>query len=73
MIPRWANGNLYEGDWEDGVAMGHGEFTYGEGSRQGERYSGAFNRGVKHGYGTYYYPSGQSFVGEYRVRVEHGS
>ena len=53
--------------------MGHGEFTYGSGRRRGERYSGAFNRGVKHGYGTYYYPSGQSFVGEYRVSATESS
>lgn len=58
------NGDIYTGDWRDGVPQGHGEFDYG-GVKEGERYIGQYDKGFRTGYGTYYYSDGKSFVGTY--------
>ena len=35
---RWKTGNVYVGDWQDGIAHGHGSFSYNTGPRKGEEY-----------------------------------
>ena len=35
---RWKTGNVYVGDWQDGIAHGHGSFSYNIGPRKGEEY-----------------------------------
>ena len=39
----WTNGDVYTGDWRDGVPQGHGEFDYG-GEKDGERYVGQYDQ-----------------------------
>ena len=37
------NGDVYTGDWRDGVPQGHGEFDYGS-EKEGERYVGQYDK-----------------------------
>ena len=34
VFSHWTNGDVYTGDWRDGVPQGHGQFVYGR-DRQG--------------------------------------
>ena len=37
-LHRWKTGNVYVGDWQEGIAHGHGSFSYANGPRRGEEY-----------------------------------
>ena len=58
------NGDIYVGDWKQGVPHGHGEMTI---SANGEQYVGQFKEGRRSGFGTIYYPNNSSFVGRFSV------
>lgn len=48
---KYANGNVYDGDWHDGVQQGKGTFTWAE---DGSSYEGEFWNNLRHGSGTYF-------------------
>lgn len=48
------SGNVYEGEWENGVKQGHGKMVWGD---RGEAYVGWWMNGVPHGFGTYTWAS----------------
>ncbi|KAK6149065.1 hypothetical protein DH2020_016590 [Rehmannia glutinosa] len=54
----WTNGNLYEGNWEDGLPKGNGAFRWADGSF----YVGNWSNDPKEQNGTYY-PSGSLLEG----------
>ena len=39
----WTNGDMYTGDWREGVPHGHGEFVFG-GEKQGDKYIGQYDK-----------------------------
>ena len=61
------NGDIYVGDWKQGVPHGHGEMTI---SANGEQYVGQFKEGRRSGFGTIYYPNNSSFVERFSVSTK---
>lgn len=61
---RWANGDVYTGDWRRGRQDGYGEFKH---ATTDETYIGEFKNGQRSGFGTIYYPNNSSFVGMFQV------
>ena len=61
---RWANGDIYVGDWRQGRPHGHGEFKH---DARGSKYVGQFVKGQKSGFGTEYYKDNSSFMGKFQV------
>ena len=64
----WADGSLYEGEWEDGLRHGQGIMT----ETDGRSYSGQWQRDKKHGYGIYKRPSGAVYEGQWEGDVIQG-
>jgi len=56
-----ANGNTYEGLWENGLQHGHGEILFFD----GRRYIGAWKFGRLHGAGKMTFPNKSVYVGEF--------
>ena len=54
-------GDIYEGDFVEGVAEGRGTSIYSN----GDRYTGEYRNWNKHGKGTYYYHNGHKYVGDF--------
>lgn len=54
-----ANGDSYEGEYQDNEMHGWGIYTYAD----GDYYEGEFRHGKPHGKGTYYHASGQKTEG----------
>ena len=59
----WANGDYYEGNWDNGKPKGYGKklFTLDN----GDKYEGETIDGLPHGLGRYSYVNGDIFEGEY--------
>ena len=57
----WADGNSYEGEWEEGVFHGTGIMK----TANGDIYEGEYERGEKHGKGRYTWRNGATYVGDY--------
>jgi hypothetical protein len=62
------NGDIYEGEWLNGMRHGQGKYT----SVNKHVYSGQYVRDQRHGYGTYRWPEGDVYVGEYRQDKREG-
>merc|ERR1719261_988004 len=59
---RYANGDLYIGDWHDGQRSGHGTLN----KANGDCYEGYWLNDQREGSGSYFYAeSGKVFVGEW--------
>ena len=58
---RWANGDMYVGDWVDGKRTGYGRYDWADGSY----YVGNFKDDLLQGKGAYYAADGTSMVGEF--------
>ncbi len=56
----FASGNVYNGQWKNGMMHGLGEFVF---AATGERYVGDFVNGTLHGQGKLYYVSGLVYDG----------
>ncbi|MBQ8170868.1 MAG: ribosomal protein L7/L12 [Oscillospiraceae bacterium] len=57
---RFKNGNIYKGDWHNGVMHGIGEFIFADTC---ERYIGEFSDGTYNGQGIYHYSNGDVYEG----------
>jgi len=64
----YANGNRYEGEWENDVINGHGTLFYAD----GDKYEGQWSQGKMHGTGTYTYADGDQYTGEWCDDQRHG-
>eukprot|EP00942_MAST-04A_sp_MAST-4A-sp1_P003467 g3467.t1 len=62
------DGDVYVGEYKNGIRDGKGTYTYGSGSV----YVGDFKDGKSHGKGTYTYDSGHVYVGEFKDDKRHG-
>ncbi|MFK8058235.1 MAG: caspase family protein [Saprospiraceae bacterium] len=63
------NGDVYTGDWKQGLMDGQGQYTY----KSGAVYSGMFQRGKLNGQGTMRYPDGAYYQGEWSNNRKHGA
>ena len=52
-------GNIYIGEWKNGVAHGNGEYI----SSNGDHYFGAYKNGQRNGQGVYKFPGGNVYIG----------
>ncbi|KAL6065174.1 Acylphosphatase [Balamuthia mandrillaris] len=64
----FANGNVYNGVWEDFIPEGPGEMIF----VNGHRYNGDFKHGRFHGYGYMKYNDGSSYNGTWKYDLRHG-
>uniref|UniRef100_A0A7S1UNY1 Uncharacterized protein n=1 Tax=Grammatophora oceanica TaxID=210454 RepID=A0A7S1UNY1_9STRA len=55
------NGDVYEGEWNNGIRHGLGVYTWYE----GDLYTGPWLDGRRHGHGTFVYSDGRLYDGEY--------
>ncbi len=67
-INLWANGDRYEGYWQDDLQHGQGTYTWSDGSG----YQGEWFEGKKHGRATFIWPNGSRFEGTYRDNKPFG-
>lgn len=66
---RYREGDKYEGEWEDGLRHGQGEYFS---KASGAKYEGEYQNDVKHGRGKYTYPNGDVYNGEWNEGKRHG-
>jgi len=55
------NGDVYEGDIEDGFRTGEGVYVWAD----GHRYEGEFLNNRMHGQGVYHWPDGRTYRGDF--------
>ena len=58
----YADGNIYEGEWNNDNKHGYGIHTWTD----GDIYEGAWKNGNMHGYGKYTYPNGDVEEGRWK-------
>eukprot|EP01002_Notosolenus_urceolatus_P000940 NODE_123_length_2720_cov_78.351554_g99_i0.p1 GENE.NODE_123_length_2720_cov_78.351554_g99_i0~~NODE_123_length_2720_cov_78.351554_g99_i0.p1 ORF type:complete len:892 (+),score=220.92 NODE_123_length_2720_cov_78.351554_g99_i0:171-2678(+) len=64
------NGDVYDGDWHQGMMHGQGTYTYAE---TGDVYKGQWHAHNKHGFGMFFYKSSQKiYKGMFCNGVKHG-
>ena len=61
MCGRYANGDVYKGEWLGDMKNGEGVMTYASNAS----YEGGWADDLKHGDGTFRYADGGTFVGTY--------
>jgi len=62
------NGDVYEGDYLNGIPHGKGRYTF----LNGEVFEGEYLNGLQHGNGRYTHNNGDVFEGEYQLGNPHG-
>lgn len=67
-ILKKTNGEVFEGNWDNGNASGDGKYT----SADGAVYTGKFFNGKRHGKGILLWPDGASFDGEWANDLRNG-
>ena len=65
---RFANGNVYEGQYENDDMHGQGTLRYSD----GDVYEGLWENDKKHGQGTYRFASGNVYEGQWKSDQMHG-
>ena len=64
----FADGGIYEGEYEAGLKHGYGKEVLTDGSI----YEGEYQRDQKHGKGRYAYANGNIYEGEFQRGQQHG-
>ena len=59
---KWPNGDVYVGQWKDGVMNGQGTYKF----PSGDVYVGQYKDGVINGIGTYKWPNGTEYTGQWK-------
>ncbi|XP_041829233.1 radial spoke head 1 homolog [Melanotaenia boesemani] len=62
------NGDIYEGQCENGERHGQGTYRFSNGAR----YVGDYFHNLKHGQGTFYYPDGSRYEGSWGEDLRQG-
>jgi hypothetical protein len=62
------NGDVYEGEINDGVRNGRGTYTWAD----GHRYVGEYQNDRMHGTGIYYWPDGRIYEGAFERDLRQG-
>ncbi|KAH0951993.1 hypothetical protein HN011_005438 [Eciton burchellii] len=62
------NGDIYVGEYRNGLRHGEGIYFF----KNGARYNGEWRRGHKYGQGTFWYPDGTRYEGEWKNDARHG-
>ncbi|KAL3131311.1 hypothetical protein ABBQ38_000603 [Trebouxia sp. C0009 RCD-2024] len=65
---KFAGGDRYIGQWENGLPEGEGKYVWTDQST----YEGGWKKGMKDGLGTYWWPTGASYKGEWADGSMHG-
>jgi hypothetical protein len=66
---RYANGDVFEGEFLHGMKQGMGKYTY----NSGDVYEGDFSNSKMHGKGTFSYKNnGSEYTGEFKNGAPHG-
>lgn len=65
---RFANGEIYEGEWKEDKYEGRGIYRYPDGAV----YDGEYVAGKKEGHGSYRFADGATYVGEYVAGKQEG-
>ncbi len=60
-MKKWANGDKYEGAWENDNFHGQGTFTWTD----GDKFTGEFVKGQRNGHGRFVFASGKVREGMY--------
>lgn len=66
---KFANGDLYYGDWENGQMHGHGTLTV---AASGAVYNGNFSHNEFNGNGVFIYSNGNVYKGSFLNGCRHG-
>ena len=67
-IYRIDDGDVYEGDWRNGMSHGQGKYTWPD----GDVYEGGWKDDKQHGHGKYTYASGEVYEGGWKDDNKHG-
>jgi hypothetical protein len=62
-------GDLYIGEWKEGMANGRGVLKY----KNGNEYNGEWRNGKANGRGVLLFQDGTKYVGEWKDSVAHGN
>ena len=68
----YPNGHLYDGDFQDGVRMGPGIYTYTLEEGKIDKYEGEWNANMKHGIGKMIYNESGEYFGRFENGKRHG-
>lgn len=69
----YSSGEVYEGQFEDGLPSGGGTFLRQIDGGLSAQYTGEWSRGLKHGFGIETWPDGMRYEGEFRDGDSAGS
>lgn len=61
-VHTYANGNRYDGEWQDDKPNGHGVYTWAN----GDRYDGEWRNGKQNGHGVFIWANGDRYDGEWQ-------
>jgi hypothetical protein len=61
VVKKFTNGDIYDGDWENGTKHGQGTYTYA----QGGSYEGEWKDDMRSGYGVNTWPNGDRYAGNW--------
>ncbi len=64
----FTNGDKYEGEFQNDLLHGFGEYSY----KSGHFFTGYFKKGRKNGNGTYININGSQYIGEFKYDLMHG-
>lgn len=68
VVKKYGNGDVYDGDWEDGMKQGQGTLTYA----QGGSYEGEWYNNMRNGYGVNIWPNGDRYAGNWDDNKRNG-
>jgi len=66
---KWANGDVYEGEYLNDLKDGDGEYRLAI----GHVYNGQFRNGFKHGTGVFRWANGDVYEGDFVNDIQHGN
>ena len=66
---KWANNDVYNGEWHFGKRNGSGTMTYSDGTK----YTGKWYKDRRHGNGSMDYQNGKKYVGQWYNDIRQGN
>ena len=68
VVKNFVNGDVYDGEWENGTKHGQGTYTYA----QGGSYEGEWDSNMRSGYGVNTWPNGDRYAGNWANNQRNG-